>query len=97
MQVSDADILDVVRKLRQYTNSLDNVHWLIAKIEAINDPQLSALANKVMLQVDEAGAQAANLLKHVEGNKTYRDIVKKYRAPSAQGGDDESQDDADSN
>lgn len=82
METQEADILDVVRRLRLFTNTLDNLHWLSSKIETLHDPLLTALAEKVMVQVDEAAAQTANLLKHVEGNRAYRDIVKKFRAPS---------------
>lgn len=79
---NEADILDIVKRLRQFTNALDNVHWLADKLELLQDPALTTMANRTMGQIDEAGAQSANLLKHVEGSKAYRDIVKKYKAPT---------------
>lgn len=79
---NEAELLDVVKKLRQYTNALDNAHFLAGKIKILKDSALTHLATKVMVDVDEAAAGMANLLRHIEGSVSYRDVVRKFKAPT---------------
>lgn len=78
---NEADVLDVVRRLRTTVNNLDNANLLSERINALGDPLLSAMIEKVVGKIQAASSATAALLKHVENNRTYKGIVKRYRAP----------------
>ena len=80
----EADILDVVRRLRQTVNSLDNANFLSDKVNMLGDPMLSILVEKAVARISSASELTSSLLKHIENNRTYKEIVKKYRAPSVE-------------
>jgi hypothetical protein len=79
---SEADVLDVVRRLRKTVNDLDNCNFLINKVKELHDPTIEHIAEKTVVRVAATSKSVTALLKHVEANKQYRDIVKRYRAPN---------------
>lgn len=76
--VSEVDLIDVVRKLRGYINTLDNTHLLTLTLKQFDDPALTNMAERVAVDVDNVASSAANLLKHVESSTQYRAIIKRY-------------------
>lgn len=79
----EADILDIVRRMRRNVTEMDNCYWLAEKAKSLNDPLLNGLIDTTITKINTASISMAALLKHVESNRVYKDIVKKYRAPSA--------------
>ena len=80
MQNNEADMLDTVRRLRQNAASLDTCNWLLERTRDLNDPLLNTLIDEVYVRVNQGSQAIATLLKHIENNKAYRDIVKKYKS-----------------
>lgn len=79
---NEVDILDVVRRLRRIVNDLDNCNFLSDQVKKLDDPMLTRLAEKVVDKVAGAAVSVTGLLKHVENNRAYRDLVKRYRSPN---------------
>jgi hypothetical protein len=73
-EISEADLLDMVRRLRQNVALLDTCNWLI------QDPLLNTLADEVYARVNQSATTVATLLKHLENNRQYREVVKKYKS-----------------
>ncbi len=78
-QISDVDMIDVVRRLRTSLTTLDTCDWLVDKVKNLEDPVINTLSTEVYARINHASSTIAVLLKHLENSKVYRDILKKYR------------------
>jgi hypothetical protein len=78
--MNEADLLDVVRRLRQNVAILDSCDWLVDKVKLLDNQLLNNLADEVYARVNHSATSIATLLKHIENNQQYRDIIKKYRS-----------------
>ena len=78
--MSEADLLYVVRKLRTYVNSLDNLNFLSSKLKWIGDSNLIKMADRAAAEFDSVATSAANLLKHIEQSDAYNSIVARFRS-----------------
>jgi hypothetical protein len=78
--ISEADLIDMVRRLRQNVALLDTCNWLVDRVKLIQDPLLNALADEVYARVNQSATTVATLLKHLENNRQYREIVKQYKS-----------------
>ena len=78
MSISDAEILDVVRRLRQYVTTLDNCHLVLDKLSKINDESIKTNVKALIPELIIAGSKTATTLKNIEASKSYRDMLKKF-------------------
>ncbi len=76
--ITDADMLDTVRKLRSYMSTLDNVHQVLGNMEYIGDSAISGSVTTLLPQVINTGKQISITLKLIENSKNYRDMLKNY-------------------
>ena len=76
--ITDADMLDTVRKLRSYMSTLDNVHQVLGNMEYIGDSLISGSVTTLLPQVINSGKQISITLKLIENSKNYRDMLKNY-------------------
>jgi len=78
MPLSDPDLLDVVRKLRQYMSSLDNTHAVLDALQNIEDKQVVDATFSIIPKVSNVASDISAALKVIEGCKQYRDLLRKY-------------------
>ena len=79
MNTNDVDMIDVVRRLRQQLATLDTCDWLIDKVKHVDDPVINTLSSEAYARINHASNTLSVLLRHLEGSKAYRDILKKYK------------------
>lgn len=76
--LTDAELLDSVRRLRSYMITMDNVHHVLNQVESIDDPTVSKLASATILDVPTINTKVSLMLRTIEASKQYRDMLKKY-------------------
>jgi cell fate (sporulation/competence/biofilm development) regulator YmcA (YheA/YmcA/DUF963 family) len=76
--VTETDVIDMVKRLRTHINALDNIHWLASKLEYIQDEAVQKSILNTMSAADSSANVAAELLRDIENSDTYRDILLKY-------------------
>lgn len=78
MSVSDAEILDTVRKLRQYVTSMDNSYTVMDRLIKIDDAQIQDTLKNVMPKISSVAKEISVTLKSIENSRPYRDMVRKF-------------------
>jgi chitinase len=86
---NEADILDVVRRLRKTIGELDNINFLVDKVKTLGEFGIDTTVERAANKIAAASLATAALLKQLENNKTYKTIVKQYRSPSMQEEEDD--------
>ncbi len=76
--ITDADILDTVRKLRSYMSTLDNVHQIMSNMEYIGDATISGSVTALLPKVINTTKDISITLKLIENSKSYRDMLKNF-------------------
>ncbi len=76
--ITDADILDTVRRLRSYMSTLDNVHTVLGNMEYIGDASISGSVSGLLPKVINTSKEISITLKLIENSKSYRDMLKNY-------------------
>jgi hypothetical protein len=76
--ITDADILDIVRKLRTYTSSLDNCHQVLDSLVYIGDAQISSGVSEVLPDIINTTKKISVILKLLENSRNYRDMIKHF-------------------
>jgi hypothetical protein len=76
--LTDADILDIVRKLRTYTSLLDNCHQVLDNLSYIGDIQISSSVSEVLPDIINTTKKISTVLKLLENSKNYKDMVKHF-------------------
>lgn len=77
----EVDILEVMRRLRNVLSDLDNCSFLAHKMESLGDPKLSDLVGEATSKVSESTESLNKVIKYIESNSTYKDLVRRYRNP----------------
>lgn len=78
MAVTDADILDSVRRLRTYMMTLDNSHLVLNGLASIEDEAIANEVKEVLPVIQGTALRISKVLKAVEASKGYRDMLKKF-------------------
>lgn len=78
MAVTDADILDIVRRLRTYMMTLDNCHLVLNGLANIEDEAIAREVEDVLPGIQTTALRVSKVLKSVEASKGYRDMLKKF-------------------
>jgi inactivated superfamily I helicase len=78
MPLSDPNLLDAVRRLRQYMSSLDNTQAVLESISSIDDKQVVDLAFNLTPKISNVAREISSALKIIEGCRQYRDMLRKY-------------------
>lgn len=76
--ITDADLLDTVRKLRSYMSTLDNVHQVLGNMEYIGDGSISGSVTTLLPKVINTSKEISITLKLIENSKSYRDMLKNF-------------------
>lgn len=78
MNLTDAELLNIVRVLRLHMASMDNCHTAIENLNRISEEQISTTAKLFSNEIRETNLKISKLLKLVEGSKSYRDMLKNF-------------------
>jgi hypothetical protein len=78
MAISDAEILDIVRRLRSYMTTLDNCHLVINGLTNIDDTVICANVEELLPELLSTNKKVSSTLKLIENSKAYRDMLKKF-------------------
>lgn len=81
--ISDAEILDVVRRLRSYMSVLDNCHLVGNGLLKINDTSIKSSIEVLLPELLAVSKKTSVTLKLIENSKFYRDMVKKFNLEDA--------------
>lgn len=85
MSLPDAELLDVVRRLRGYMTTMDNVHHMLNLAQEMDDPAVIKQAQSLQVDIPTINLRVAQTLRAIEGSRQYRDMVKKFHiAPEAE-------------
>ena len=84
-QVSETDLIDIVKRLRSHINQLDNIHFLANKCNIIQDNVVNISINNIVVGSDELANNTAKFLRLIESSDLYKSILKKYRPNRAAG------------
>lgn len=76
--ITDADILDTVRRLRAYMSTLDNCHQVLGNMVYIGDAQISGTVTSLLPKVINTSKEISITLKLIENSKSYRDMLKNF-------------------
>lgn len=76
--VADADLLDLVRKMRQYMTTLDGCHMALDIAAGIEELAIKKDATAMQSEVVAVAKKTSELLKKIESTKQYRDMLRKY-------------------
>jgi hypothetical protein len=76
--ITDADILDTVRRLRTYMSTLDNCHQVYSNMAYVGDAQISTTVQVLLPKIISVGKEISIALKLIENSKSYRDMVKNF-------------------
>jgi len=75
----EAEIIDVVRGLRQYITGFDNSHVLLGKVHAIADEEIRERIRVVASKISGVSRETSAVLQALEKSTQYRNILKKYK------------------
>lgn len=78
MKLSDADLLDIVRRLRSYMSATDNVHNTLNMAQDIDDPTVIKQIQSLLVDIPPVTLRCAQALRGIEATRQYRDMTKKF-------------------
>lgn len=78
MPISDADILDIVRRLRVYMITLDNCHLVADHLTDIEESDIKRQLMDTIFSISETNQKLSQTLKLIENSKSYREMAKKF-------------------
>jgi len=76
--ISDAELLDVVRRLRQYLVALDNCQFMSEQLSRIDDGIVRTNISTLIPTMTETSRMVNILLKNIEASKPYRNMTKHF-------------------
>lgn len=77
MTITDAELLDIVRRLRTYVSSMDNVHHILTTIGKFDDVVPMDIT-PLTTDISNINARVIKLLKAIESSRAYKDMVVKF-------------------
>lgn len=78
MAITDAELLDVVRRLRTYMTTIDSCHMVFTKGVDVGDPTVTTNVNTLLPEIHKTGQKISQTLKIIENSKRYRDMLRKF-------------------
>lgn len=78
MSVTDAEILDTVRRLRSYMITLDNCHLVINGLSNIEDKTICTSIENILPDIIATSKKISVILKTVETSRLYRNMLKNF-------------------
>ena len=78
MAITDADILDVIRKLRLNLAALDNNHHLMNMLFTLDDQAIILEAKSIQPDIAALAQRLSVLLRNIEATKSFKLMVKNY-------------------
>ena len=78
MPISDSELLDIVRRLRSYIATTDNVHYIANASRKLDDISLSTDIVELLSDIQKTNMRIIKLLRKIESDKQYRAMLKKY-------------------
>lgn len=84
MAIPDSDLLDVVRRLRSYMSTMDNVHNTLNMAQEIEDDQIRRDSKSLLLDIPTLNTRVSTLLRTIESSRSYRDMIKKFNMKQEQ-------------
>lgn len=88
--ITDPDLLDIVRRLRNYMVAFDNVNVVLEKTLDIDDATISDPIHQLIPDVVSSARNISAVLKKIESSRQYRDLVKRYNLEEEQDENEES-------
>ena len=76
--ISDADLLDTVRRLRTYMTTIDSCHMVFSKGSEIGDSMIESSITTLLPELFKTGQKVSQTLKLIENSKLYRDMLRKF-------------------
>lgn len=73
-------MLDVVRKIRGYMSAMDAAHLAAENAAQIEEQPVSEAAKSLQTDISALNSSVARFLKILEGSRTYKDMLRSYRA-----------------
>lgn len=78
LNMDDSEVLDTVRKLRNYIVNVDNTHLILTKLDKFNDVVISETASALMPELISVNSKISALLKQIEISRPYKDMAKRF-------------------
>jgi hypothetical protein len=88
MPVSDAELLDTVRRLRTYMTTIDSCHMVFSKGSEIGDSVIESSITTLLPELFKTGQKISQTLKLIENSKSYRDMLRKFNMKEDEGEED---------
>lgn len=78
MKLSDADLLDIVRRMRTYMATVDNIHSVLNIAQDVDDPVIVKQIQTLLVDIPPINLKVAQVLRAIEACRPYRDMIKKF-------------------
>jgi DNA-binding transcriptional MerR regulator len=78
MALTDAALLDIVRRLRSYVVTVDNIHFILDSLKEIDDVTIVKQTMELSEQAPIVNTKVSQLLRQIENSKTYRMMLHKF-------------------
>lgn len=85
MAISDAELLDTVRRLRTYMTTIDGCHVVFGKMPNIGDATILSGISSLLPELFKTGQKISQNLKLIENSKQYRDLLRKFHMEDVKG------------
>ena len=76
--ITDADVLDTVRRLRTYMSAIDNCHQVYSNMAYIGDAQISSAIQTLLPKIVSTGKEISITLKLIENSRSYRNMLRNF-------------------
>lgn len=80
MSLSDADLLDIVRRLRLYMSTIDNVHQALNLAQDMDDEKIVKEIKSLIIDIPSLNLRVSGVLRNIENTRAYRDMLRKFSA-----------------
>ena len=78
MSISNAELLDIIRRLRSYVATLDNIHSVLNIAKESDDVQVAMAAKDLIDHTPPVATKVSMLLRKIESSKAYREVVRSF-------------------
>jgi hypothetical protein len=82
--MTDAEILEIVRRLRTYMSTYDNCFQTLSSVAYIGDAQISANVKILLPKIISTAKEISNTLKQIEGSRGYKDMLRHFNMEEVQ-------------
>lgn len=78
MALTNAEMLDIVRRMRTYMSALDNCHLLVNGLSDIDDATIKTNVSALLPDMFSLNKRISTALKLIENSKGYREMLKSF-------------------